>query len=287
MFIQAITNKLLQELNGNSQSITFRGGSLLQVANDRFEFKTVQNYYTVETTEFIPVMLDFVSSPKNIPNKEVYDWTVDITFGLTGENETELQDQRLAINEFRASLVNTPLSTITIGSVVYNYVTSATDISLVRDVVIVNGKKRVLVSMQVFLQSGIDTIFGNNRIVELRLNAAMQTYVAIFPFEFNILMVRDTDSEMELSKTNVESVARNRTLSFTLKLFHENTTLFQEIIKDIIGTVALNRTYKLRFKIPENATAFNEYTVLLVDGSLSTAFGTQNLLDITFKVAYE
>jgi len=287
MFIQAITNKLLQELNSNTRGITFRGGSLLQVANDRFEFKTVQNYYTVETTEFIPVMFDFVSSPKNIPNKEVYDWTIDITFGLTGENETELQDQRLAINEFRASLVNVPLSTITIGSIVYNYVTSATDISLTRDVVIVNAKKRVLVSMQVFLQSGIDTIFGNNRLVELRLNAAMQTYVAIFPFEFNILMVRDTDSEMELSKTNVESIARNRTLTFSLKLFHENTTLFQEIIKDILGTVALNRTYKLRFKIPENATVFTEYTVLLVDGSLSTAFGTQNLFDLTFKVAYE
>lgn len=287
MFIEAITNKLLQALNTNTENITFRGGSLLQVANDRFEFKTVQNYYSVDTTEYIPVMFDFVSSPKNIPNKEVYDWTINIQFGLTGENETELSDQRNAINSFRASLVNTPLNTITIGSTIYNYVTSATDISLDRDVVIINAKKRVLVSMQVFLQSGIDTIFGNNRIVELRLNAAMQTYVAISPFEFNILMVRDTDSEMELSKSNVESIARNRTLTFSMKLFQENTVLFGEILKDIIGTATLNRTYKLRFKIPESATTFNEYTVLLTDGSLSTAFGTQNLLDLTFKVAYE
>jgi hypothetical protein len=119
------------------------------------------------------------------------------------------------------------------------------------------------------------------------LNAAQQTYVPISPFEFNMLMVRDTDSEMELSKTNVESIARNRTLSFSIKLFHENTALIQEILKDIVGTATLNRTYKLRFKIPENATTFNEYTVLLTDGSLSTAFGTQNLLDLTFKVAYE
>jgi hypothetical protein len=231
MFIPAITAKLIQKLNSNSQSITFRGGSLLQVANDKFEFSTYTNYYTEVKTEYVPVMFDYVSSPKNIPNKELYDYTVDITFALTGENEAELADQRAAINTFRASLVNTPLDTVTVGQTTINLVTSATDISLVRDVVIVNSKKRVLVSMQVFLQSGIDAVFGNNRVVELKLNTGGATYTEIFPFEFNITMAKDVDAEMEFSKNNVRSLARNRTTVFNLKMFHEDTTLMRDLLK--------------------------------------------------------
>jgi hypothetical protein len=303
MFIPKITDKLLQQLNSNTQDITFRGGSLLQVAGDKFEFTTFTNYYTQETTEYVPVMFDYVSSPKNIPNKEMYDWTIDITFALTGENESELEDQREAIDTFRKGLVDTPLDTLTIGQVTYNLVSSATDISLVRDVVVVNAKKRVLVSMQVFLQSGIAAVFGNNRVVELKLNTQGATYSEIFPFEFNITMAKDVDAEMEFSKENVRSLPRNRTTIFNLKMFHEDTALMREILKDIYGSssaltgnppetvtqteVPLSQTYVLRYKVPNNVQQFIEYKVLLTDGSINSAFGTQNLLDLTFRVLYE
>jgi hypothetical protein len=300
MFIPEITNKLLQQLNSNSQNVAFRGGSLLQVANDRFEFSTFTNFYTKDTTEYIPVMFDYVSSPKNIPNKELYDYTVDITFALTGENETELGDQREAIDGFRANLVNSPLTTLTIDSTVYNIVTSATDISLIRDVVIVNAKKRVLVSMQVFLQSGIDAIFGNNRVVELKLNEQGATYVQIFPFEFTIDMAKDVDAEMEFSKNNVEALPRNRTTIYSMKMFHEDTALMRNILKDIFGQsstivgesvvqseVPLMQSYVLRFKLPNNNMPFIEKTVILESGAINSSFGTQNLLDLNFRVLYE
>jgi hypothetical protein len=300
MFIPAITSKLLQKLNSNAQSITFLGGSLLQVANDKFEFSTYTNYFTEVKTEYVPVMFDYVSSPKNIPNKELYDYTIDITFALTGENEAELANQREAINTFRASLVNVPLDTVTIGNTTINLVTSATDISLVRDVVIVNSKKRVLVSMQVFLQSGIDAIFGNNRVVELKLNTQGAIYTEIFPFEFNITMAKDVDAEMEFSKDNVQSLPRNRTTIFNLKMFHEDTTIIRNLLNDIFGSssaivgesvvqtgTTLARSYVLRYKLPNNNQQFIEYKVLLSDGSINSSFGTQNLLDLTFRVLYE
>jgi hypothetical protein len=300
MFIPTITNKLLQQLNSNAESITFRGGSLLQVANDKFEFSTFTNFFTEVKTEFVPVMFDFVSSPKNIPNKELYDYTVDITFALAGENEADLEDQRIAINTFRAGLVNTPLDTLTVGQTTINLVTSATDIALVRDVVIVNGQKRVLVSMQVFVQSGIDAIFGNNRVVELKLNTEGATYTEIFPFEFNITMAKDVDAEMEFSRNNVRSLARNRTTVLNLKMFHEDTTLIRELLKDINGQIgvlagetvtqteiALGQSYVLRYKLPNNNQQFVEYKMILSDGSMNSSFGTQNLLDLNFRVLYE
>lgn len=291
MFITNITNKLLQKLNSNAEEITFRGGSLLQVTNDKFEFKTYTNYYTEVTTEFIPVMFDFISSPKNIPNKEVYDYTIDITFALTGENETELQDQREAIDSFRASLINTPLDTLVTGETTRNLVTSATDLSMVRDVVIVNSKKRVLVSMQVFIQSGIDIVFGNDRIVELKKDAEGTSFVTLFPFDFNIIMQKFTDAEMEFGKDSVESIARNRATTFNIRLFHEDTVLMRDIIKDLYGGITLDVTYKLRFKIPNGSQAYaggnDGFTVLLTDGSINSSFGTQNTLDLNFRIAYE
>ena len=287
MFIPAITSKLLQQLNSNSQGITFRGGSLLQVANDKFAFTTYSNFYTETETAYVPVMFDYVSSPKNIPNKELYDYTIDITFALEGENETELESQREAIDGFRANLVNNPLDSLTIEQTVYNLVTSATDISLIRDVVVVNAEKRVLVSMQVFMQSGIDAVFGNNRVVEIKLNQEGATYTAIVPFEFNITMAKDVDAEMEFSKQNVESLPRNRSTLFNLKMFHEDTTIMRNLLQDIYGTVNLNQSYVMRYKVPNNSQSFVEYKVLLTDGSINSAFGTQNLLDLNFRVLYE
>lgn len=300
MFIPAITSKLLQQLNSNAQSITFRGGSLLQVANDKFSFVTYQNFYTETTTAYVPVMFDYVSSPKNIPNKELYDWTIDITFALEGENETELATQRQAIDGFRAALVNSPLTTLTIDSTTYNIVTSATDISLIRDVVIVNAEKRVLVSMQVFMQSGIGAVFGNNKVVEIKLNQEGASYSEIFPFEFNITMAKDVDSEMELAKNNIKSLPRNRNTLFNLKMFHEDTSIIREFLTDIYGQqgvlsgetvtqteIALSKSYVIRFKVPNNNQQFTEYKVLLSNGSINTSFGAQNILDLTFKVLYE
>jgi hypothetical protein len=170
----------------------------------------------------------------------------------------------------------------------------------VRDVVIVNSKKRVLVSMQVFLQSGIDAVFGNNRVVELKLNAQGATYTQIFPFEFNITMAKDLDGEMEFSKNNVQSLARNRSTIFNLKMFHEDTTLTRELLKDVFGqsgvlvgeTVTqtetpLGKSYVLRFKVPNNNQQFVEYKVVLTDGTINSSFGTQNLLDLNFRLLYE
>ena len=291
MFIKNYTNRLIQKLNSNSNGITFRGGSLLQVANDKFQFTTFSNFYTPTTTAYVPVMFDYVSSPKNIPDKDKYEYTASITFALAGENETELENQRLAIDAFRASLINTPLDTLTIGSKTYEIVTSATDISLVREVVIVNSEKRVLVSMQVFIQSGIGSVYGNDRVVELKLNVDGTQFVELQPYEFNVIMATQPDSEMELSQSNVESIARNRTTTFNMRLYHEDTALIQEILKDIFGVSDLDRTYKMRFKVPDNAQAFvggnNGLTVMLADGSINTSLGSNNVLDLNFKVYYE
>jgi hypothetical protein len=290
MFIPSLTSKLLQKLNSNSLNITFRGGSLLQVTNDKFSFKTYLNYYTEVTTNYVPVMFDFISVPKNIPNKEVYDYTIDVTFALAGENEIELANQRQAINDFRASLINTPSDTVVMDSETRNIVTSATDISLIRDVVVVNSEKRVLVSMQIFVQTGIGIVFGNNRIVDLKTNSQGASFITLSPFDFNVVMQRFTDAEMEFVKDNVESVTRSRNMTINMKLFHEDTALLRTIIADITGSGPIEQLYRLRYKIPNTQATYvggnDGLLVVLTDGSIGSSFGTQNILDLNFRLAF-
>jgi hypothetical protein len=174
-------------------------------------------------------------------------------------------------------------------NVTRNIVTSATDLSMVRDVVIVNAKKRVLVSMQVFIQSGIDIVFGNNRVVELRVKrtGTPDSYIVLQPFDFNIVMQKFLDGEMEFTNNNITHIARNRSLTFSLRMFHEDTALMQDIIKDLNGVADLGIVYQLRFKLPNNNQSFVEYDVILTDGSIGSAFGTQNTFDLNFRLAYE
>jgi hypothetical protein len=159
---------------------------------------------------------------------------------------------------------------------------------MVRDVVIVNAKKRVLVSMQVFIQSGIDIVFGNNRVVELRVKASPpNTYTVLQPFDFNIVMQKFLDGEMEFTNDNITHIARNRSMTFNMKLFHEDTLLMRDVLADLNGQANLGILYELRFKLPDNNQSFVTYDVILTDGSIGSAFGTQNVIDLNFRLAYE
>jgi hypothetical protein len=83
-------------------------------------------------------------------------------------------------------------------------------------------------------------------------------------------------------------------------MFHEDTNLMRQVLKDIFGQsgsivndavvqteTTLGQTYVLRFKLPNNNQQFVQYNVLLTDGTINSSFGTQNLLDLTFRVLYE
>jgi hypothetical protein len=113
-------------------------------------------------------------------------------------------------------------------------------------------------------------------------------------------MAKDVDAEMEFSKNNVEAIPRNRTTLYNLKMFHEDTTIMRSLLKDVFGQssetvngtvvqteVSLNQSYFLRYKLPNNNMPFIEVKVMLENGAIDSSFGTQNLLDLNFRVLYE
>lgn len=279
MFQDSLIEKLLEKLNNNTQGVTFRGGYLIQQTNADFAFTTYTNYYTQTTTEYVPIMFDLTSTPKNIPNKEIYDWVIDCTFSVTGETEdaTDLIAQRNAIDEFRASLTNNPIDTITDGLTTYKIVTSATDISTVSDVAIVNGKKRILVSMQVFVQSGIDITYGNE--------AAYSIKTGVYDYEvFDTLSTSETkgkslDTAQVFGNTTVSSVAIDGSYQFNAVVLYKNTVVHNEIVKDIILGNTLNLGYTLKIEFPNLATV--EKSVILANGSINTNKGELISINLT------
>jgi hypothetical protein len=100
-------------------------------------------------------------------------------------------------------------------------------------------------------------------------------------------MQKFVDGEMEFTDNNIKHIARNRSMTFNMKLFHEDSNLIRDIIKDLNGVADLGIVYDLRFKVPNNNQSFVEYEVVLTDGSIGSAFGTQNILDLNFRLSYE
>lgn len=280
MFQDSLIEALLEKLNNNLQNVVFKGGYLLQQTNDQFQFTTYTNYYTAVTTEYTPVMFDLTSIPKNIPNKDMYDWVIDLTISLDGESEdaTNLVAQREAINEFRADLINNPVNLLTDGDVTYKYVTSATDITTVSDVAIVNGSKRILVGMQIYAQSGLDITYGNEATYQIKTGA--YDYEVLDTLSVNESMGKTLDPAYVFGGTKMSSLAIDGAYQFNTVILYKNTDVHNEIVKDIIQGNALNLTYTLEISFPNIATI--EKTVIISSGNINTNKG--EAITITFTL---
>lgn len=273
MFQDSLVAKLLTKMNNNTQGITFSGGYIIQTANEAFEFTTYENYYTSTTTEYVPVMMTATSRPKNIPNKEIYDWTFDVTFAIAGETESESLAQRTAIDDFRKTLTNTPTDTVTSDSTTYNIVTSATDVTTISDTVIVNGKSRTLLNMQVYVQSGINTWYGNS--VSYVLDGESLDILSTSDAKSKSL-----DSAFVFGSSTTSSVAIDGTYVFKGVIVYKNTDLMNQLVTDILAGDVINYTYTLQIGFPNLNTITK--TVILSNGSINTSLG--ELITLTVEL---
>jgi len=280
MFQDKLVEKLFTKLNNNTQSVTFRGGYIIQTANEAFEFTTYTNYYTSTTTEYVPVMMTSSSRPKNIPNKDIYDWTFDITFAIVGESETENQAQRNAIDEFRQTLTNTPNDTVTNGTTTYNIVTTATDIAIISDTVVVNGRSRSLVSMQVYVQSGINVWYGNSVGYSIKRNGVTEDAIYLDILSTSDAKSKTLDSAFVFGSSTTSSVAIDGIYVFKGVVVYKNDDILNAIVEDILKGDNINYLYDFTIEYPNIAPITK--TMLLSNGSINTSLG--ELITITLEL---
>jgi len=290
MLQDKLVEHLLAKLNTNPRNITFKGGYLLQQTNESFEFTTWTNYYTSTTTEYVPVMFDSTSTPKNIPNKQIYDWTINMVCALDGEVEryddydtvtTNLTKQRKALDWFRQELTNSPLDTVVSDSVTYQIITTATDIQLIQDTMVVDGKKRSVVNMQINVQSGIDIWYGNQVTYSLKLDSELATeYLALDLLSSVDAKSKSLDSAQVIGDTSTKSVGIDASYVFKGVVLYKNDDLLNNLVKDILGEQIVNYKYTLKIAYP-NITEI-EKTVFLSNGSVNTTLGQLVSISVEF-----
>jgi len=283
MFQDALVQKLLTKLNANSLGVTFRGGYLIQQTNDKFQFTTYTNYYTSTTTEYTPVMFDLQSTPKNVPGKQIYDWVIDCTFSFDGESDTvgNIVNQKMAVDEFRTLLINSPIDTVTSGSTTFKIVTSATDITTISDSTIVNGKKRVMVSMQVYVQSGIDITYGNEVVYSIKTGS--YAYETLDTIVSSDTKGKSLDSAQVFGTTSITNVAMDGSYQYSGTIIYKNTDVHNEIVKDIIYGNAINLQYTFKISFPNLVS--QEKNVILSSGSINANKGELITITLTFVEA--
>lgn len=280
-FQNSLIQYLLNKLNTNTQNIVFKGGEFIQQSNTKFEFKAYPTYYSPGvTTEYVPIMFDTTNTPKNIPNLDLYDWTIDVTFALTGEQETDLTNQLNAIEELRKDLINNPTDIIINNGDNYKIITSATNVSKTSDIIILSGEKRIFIAMQIFIQSGISIHFGNEPIYELK--EINDSFEIINPISVDFLLGKGLETNQTLTENNTQSLAINKSREIVIIIYQSDLTVIDKILNDIYGNGNMNTIYNFKFKFRPTDT-YVERIVLLESGNISTKLGGINILTLKFK----
>lgn len=285
----------------------FRTGYLLQKSDLKFEFDTYPNYYSKETTQFIPVMVDTIDRPRNIPEKDVTEWTVSIQFLLVGESDSDpyFIEQYTALEALRKDLVDNPVAVVNHDSNKYLTIHSSTSINRSGGVSILNGKKVIPVGMQLFVTTSKGLDYGNNVILKIYDYTAGQngswtlneTPYTILPLEFIISSAKTLESEMEFGDSFATSVPLNRFLDFSVRMNLDTQMLItKSFMDDIAGAVNINKPYKLEFVFPGkletlgittpiNNTTY-QFDVIMESGVAVFSLGGITTLDLRFKVNY-
>ena len=286
IFLDVIQDFFNDKLNKAPTGKVFVMGQFIQQSDKNFRFVVNQSSVVQYNTSYISCMLIPNDTPQNIPNKDVYEWIYTIQFALSGENErTEPQlSERKAIDEFRKDLIDNPRNNVDVDGVNYDFTTTSYHISLFSDTIILSGKKRTIVSMQIAMQSGIDIFFGNDIKISLSLDG--NTFTQLTKISSNHGRNKLASSAQMLTDNKVESVAVDSSYSYSVTVLYENNAVLNDIAKEIIGGGLNNKKYTMKTEFTPLGTIENK-RVLLSGGVLNDKDGDYLTLAFNINEAFD
>lgn len=278
MELQTISTYLTDKLNANSKGILFRTGYLIQSSDTAYEFKTHPNYYTETINNYTPVMFDLLGDPQKVPNQDITDWNILMSVILTGDKETDadLILEQEALDEFRLGLINNPIDTLD-G---YRLTVSASPISRDNDIKIRGAKKRITVSMEISISTGLNVYFGNDVGITLALEG--ETPNSIFALSSSIVngKTEETESDLTGSSALTKTIARDGTTRYDMSFLFDNSDIHNEVVKGISAFGNnVNTAYDLVLSFP----IFNiTKKVIISGGTISMNANDYILVNVQF-----
>lgn len=278
-------------------TILFKHGYLVPIAaNDQFVFQEVPNYYTREDVQYIPTFITSTDMPKNIPFVDASEYVLNVMVYPNGEHQLDADFliAKEALEAFRLWLNDNPNTTIEVGEepnlISYNITHSATNLAQVGQAIVIGGKIRIpiIIQVRVSIAKGIKL---SDNVIELKLStdsAYPEETLDVYEFNMQIGKESDTEQLIDASTTETSTINKNQTVRYNLKIFHRNTELTRAIIQDLNGTQGVNFTYDLRAKIPASSPTYNIMkTVVLESGSYHSTRGTYDILELNFRTFYD
>lgn len=278
-------------------TILFKHGYLVPIAaNDQFIFQEMPNYYTREDVKYIPTFITSTDMPKNIPFVDASEYVLNVMVYPNGEHQLDADFlvAKDSLEAFRLWLNDNPNTTIQVGEepnvTNYNVTHSATNLAQVGQAIVIGGKIRIPIIIQVRVSIAKDIKLSDN-VIELKLSTD-STYPeeTLDAYEFNIQIGKESDTEqlIDASTTETSTINKNQTVRYNLKIFHRNNALTRAIIQDLNGTQGVNFTYDLRAKIPASSPTYNIMKkVVLESGSYHSTRGTYDILELNFRTFYD
>ena len=249
MDLKTLATYFTNKLNANSVSETFIAGYLIQTSGTEYKFSTFENYFTETETTYTPAMYSFIGEPQKVPNQDITEFNIILEFVLTGDSEddTNLINQQTAIDEFRLGIINNPTDTLD-G---YKLVASASPITTeaLNDR---SAKKRIRVSMELAVTTGVNIWFGNDITTTLALEG--DTANSVFAISKAIVngKTEETESDLTENDARTKTVARDGTARYDMSFVFDNSDILNELIKDISNFGgSVNKKYDLVMTFPQ------------------------------------
>lgn len=283
-FLDEIQKKFNERLNKNTKGIVFKMGQFIQQSGTQFIFKERFSNVLAYNTPFVPCMITGIDTPKNIPNKDLYEWVFTLTCALEGESESKdpQLSQRTALDEFRKDLVDNPIFSLDVNGTNYNVNTTAYHISLISNTGVLNDKKRTFVSMQIGAQSGIDAYFGGDSTFEFKLNPG-DDYTKITPLSANLPSFKTPNTNQLLNDKTTKTTALDKTISLSMTVYYDDNPIVNAWVEELLkNDVTMNTPYYFQFTY--NTKIPSVQKVLILDsGTPSTELGIVQQIQLNFK----
>lgn len=233
-------------LNANANGVVFEGGYLIQTAGDNYQYQNTTNYYTEETVNYVPVTFGFIGEPEVLPTQDIINWNILVTMDLEGDYDTDpiLVAQVKSIEEFRAGLEQNSRDTLE-G---YRIATKVSPFSKDEHVTRA-GKKRISVSFELDVTTGIGIFFGNDVIYTLGLLGA-ETTIELQASITSLGAIQTTESDLTVNNAITKSTNEDATLQYELSKVFLNTDLDNELLKSLNGLNKVNTKYSYKEQWP-------------------------------------
>ena len=163
-----IVDHIKSGLENNTLGETFNIGADIKQAQERYQFLTQENYYTEDILEYIPAIINLEETPVGNPEIDKSQWSISVEFSLTGQDDddTNLINERAAIEEFRKELRTNPVTFFVVGSDTYDVFFKPTHAVRTGQITDQAGNNRITYIMGIAVLSGIGLSFGSKFEIE-------------------------------------------------------------------------------------------------------------------------